>query len=64
MSDTPRTDANLQSTGDPGGSNTTAVYVFASFARQLERELNAANQKLEAALKLTTLNSIEHINVK
>ena len=39
MSDTPRTDAEL-----------AHDYVLADFARQLERELNAAKAELEAML--------------
>lgn len=48
MSDTPRTDAELWSFPGPmkvsGGIN---VYVHARTARQLERELNAANEQIK-----------------
>jgi hypothetical protein len=43
MSDTPRTDAWLVKLGAVGSTSK-----FAEHARQLERELNAANAKLNA----------------
>ena len=45
---TPRTDKALQNTGDHH-SGTSGIYVFANFARGLERELNAARLELEQA---------------
>lgn len=42
MSNTPRTEAALQTT-----ENTTAIYVFADFARELEREQIALRKQIE-----------------
>lgn len=46
MSDTPRTDAATK-----GGE---VLYVNVEFARQLERELNEANRKLQWQVEATT----------
>ena len=43
MSDTPRTDAHNWHDGDYDDP----LHAFADFAKQLERELNAANSKIE-----------------
>ena len=54
MSDTPRTDSkemHVRTSGDPIGMDV----VMASFSRQLERELNEANERikvLEAVLEI------------
>ena len=46
VSETPRTDENtFRAYTSP--DNSSRSFVFASFARQLERELNAANQRIK-----------------